>query len=257
MGAGASTSKRRDSKVRNSNDQTYLAKPPEFARPQIDTVPSQFQKEQSVRENCITPNIKVYENENVERLRFDESSMKRGIILNEHCAEYDAEEQHELEEAEANVHFSHTEHEFMSQAAMSFGMDDQDLLFNLMYFNESPADLNIENIGSLIETANMETLAAHSPGNTPYKLRPASEKIKSSITGVSLDPTVLNVLDFECSICKDNMEINCPVIYLKKCKHCFHEECFFRWICLQGWCPVCRADIEENSCRTDDSLDES
>merc|ERR1711916_255593 len=106
--------------------------------------------------------------------------------------------------------------------------------------------LDTSNIGAICETAVTETLAAHSEGNTPYKLRPASEKVQNEFEPETLNREMLGLEDYECVICKDEMEDGCRISLLKKCKHCFHAECFLRWIKLQGWCPVCRTNIDEH-----------
>lgn len=151
----------------------------------------------------------------------------------------------ELDEDYESRLFAEDQGGSLSQTAMSFDMDDNDLLFNLLYFNENPEGLDTSNIGSICETAVTETLAAHSEGNTPYKLRPASEKLQAEFDGSEkLTKEIFNRLDVtECSICLDEMLIDCKIAYLK-CSHCFHCDCFLRWIKLQGFCPVCKADIE-------------
>ena len=151
----------------------------------------------------------------------------------------------ELDEDYESRLFAEDQGGSLSQTAMSFDMDDNDLLFNLLYFNENPEGLDTSNIGSICETAVTETLAAHSEGNTPYKLRPASEKVQAKFDGSeTLTKEIFNKLDSDdCAICLDKMLIGCKVAYLK-CSHCFHCDCFLRWIKLQGFCPVCKADLE-------------
>ena len=52
----------------------------------------------------------------------------------------------------------------------SLGMDQDDLLFNMLYFNPEGG----VSMGAAINNALEETVALHSESNTPYKLRPAS-----------------------------------------------------------------------------------
>ena len=133
-----------------------------------------------------------------------------------------------------------------SHTALAFDMDDNDLLFNILYFNESNSGIEIENLGQICETVITETVAAHSEGNTPYKLHPASEKLKTSFKSKKLISLEYKLDDCECQICKDEMSYNSDVIFLSNCKHYFHHECFIRWIELQAWCPVCRYKIEDD-----------
>jgi hypothetical protein len=48
-----------------------------------------------------------------------------------------------------------------AQSAMSLGMDNDDLIFNLLYFGDTDA-----NFQTMFNTAVEETLAAHSASNT-------------------------------------------------------------------------------------------
>ena len=135
--------------------------------------------------------------------------------------------------------------EMLAYSAMSLDMDNEDLLFNLMYFGGG------DNDAIFVDTAITETLAAHSASNTPYKLKPAEESVVSSLPSQILDKEVLQLVDYECSICKDEMEMGCEVTPLaESCGHCFHTECLIRWIKLQGFCPVCRSEIESSSLRS-------
>lgn len=129
--------------------------------------------------------------------------------------------------------------EGLSHSALAFDIDQDDLLFNLLYFNENNGTQGLR-LDDIME----ETVAAHSPGNTPYKLKRASDKLQSDHENelCLLENGMID--DNECAICKDVMEIECKISYLKHCKHCFHQDCFIRWIRLQAVCPVCRCDLE-------------
>jgi hypothetical protein len=59
----------------------------------------------------------------------------------------------EREDAALRAHFA--------QSAMSLGMDNEDLIFNLLYFSDAGA-----NFQSMFNSAIEETVAAHSAGNT-------------------------------------------------------------------------------------------
>ena len=149
-----------------------------------------------------------------------------------HDAEEDEDDEDDFEHEEdyESKLFAEDQGGSLSQTAMSFDMDDNDLLFNLLYFNENPEGLDTSNIGAICETAVTETLAAHSEGNTPYKLRPASEKVQAEFDGTEkLTENMYQKLDTtECSICLEEMLIDCKIAYLK-CNHCFHCDCFLRW----------------------------
>lgn len=122
--------------------------------------------------------------------------------------------------------------------AMSLGLENDDLLFNLLYFGGGEA-----NFGTMFNSAMEETVALYSENNTPYKLRPADEDALGGLECTVLSAG-LGLDDYECSICKDDMEMGCDVTRLPACRHCFHFECVVRWLKLQGWCPVCRAPIK-------------
>jgi hypothetical protein len=114
-----------------------------------------------------------------------------------------------------------------AHTALSLGMDNEDLLFNLMYFGEGQNS----SLGALMEGVQQETLALHSENNTPYKLKPATanaiEGLHSRVFGVDLVG-----LDCECQVCKDEIEVEGPVLQIPTCQHYFHEECLLRWIKL-------------------------
>ena len=133
------------------------------------------------------------------------------------------------------------EAEMFSHTAMSLGMEQEDLLFNLLYFG---GDGVIPDINMAMSNARDETIALHSENNTPYKLRPAST---SAIEQLKCGPlrSLQDLIEPDCAVCKDDMEIGVDVIFLPTCRHCFHYECLVRWVKLQGFCPVCRAPICE------------
>ena len=130
--------------------------------------------------------------------------------------------------------------EMFAHTAMSLDMDNDDLLFNLLYFES-----NASNLGQVLNNVQEETYALHSENNTPYKLKPASEKGMASLKFENFAENDEDQ-EKECAICKDDIEYGDPITRLKACNHYFHEECLVRWAKLQGWCPVCRTNIDED-----------
>ena len=126
----------------------------------------------------------------------------------------------------------------------SLGMDDDDLLFNMLYFGGGT-----QSVGLAINSAMEETVAAHSEHNTPYKLQPAShEDVQGLATqsyGDILSPRSgpSGGWTRECSVCREELEPTCPIIKLPRCSHIFHDDCLKKWLTLQNWCPVCRTEI--------------
>jgi hypothetical protein len=106
-------------------------------------------------------------------------------------------------------------------------MDNEDLLFNLMFFDDGQAPT----LGSMMNSVQQETLALHSSNNTPYKLNPASDSAIAELSSELLDFDRMD-LEVECAVCKEEMEKGCRIIRLSACCHYFHEECLLRWISL-------------------------
>eukprot|EP00600_Ochromonadales_sp_CCMP1393_P002516 CAMPEP_0174980042 /NCGR_PEP_ID=MMETSP0004_2-20121128/15135_1 /TAXON_ID=420556 /ORGANISM="Ochromonas sp., Strain CCMP1393" /LENGTH=643 /DNA_ID=CAMNT_0016231673 /DNA_START=158 /DNA_END=2089 /DNA_ORIENTATION=- len=139
--------------------------------------------------------------------------------------------------------------EMFAHTALSLGMDNEDLLFNLMYF-EAEAANQASSFGAMMNSVQEETLALHSENNTPYKLKPATESAIDGLCHKHYDGNEVSAAPLgpsgacECGICKDDIDLGNPIILLPVCQHFFHEECLLRWIHLQAWCPVCRAPVE-------------
>jgi hypothetical protein len=114
--------------------------------------------------------------------------------------------------------------EMFAHTAMSLGMDNEDLLFNLMYFSEGEATT----LGAVMEGVQQETLALHSENNTPYKLKPASETAVKGLRGRIFGGDLVSE-ECECQVCKDIIEADSAVLEIPHCRHFFHEECLLRW----------------------------
>jgi hypothetical protein len=92
----------------------------------------------------------------------------------------------------------------------------------------------------MLNNAFEETVALHSENNTPYKLRPAS---KDTINSIKSSKYTNDENEKECIVCRDEMEVGCEIIKLPHCHHCFHRPCIVRWLELQSFCPICKAQI--------------
>ena len=123
--------------------------------------------------------------------------------------------------------------EMFAHTALSLGMDNDDLLFNLMYFDEGQNS----SFGAVMNSVQTETLALHSENNTPYKLKPATASAIDGLHRRTFEKEMTisetgNENDCECAVCKDEIEEGDPVLQLPTCRHVFHEECLLRWINL-------------------------
>lgn len=117
-----------------------------------------------------------------------------------------------------------------AQTAMSLGLDNDDLLFNMMFFEDG----SLPNFGAIMNTMQQETLALHSENNTPYKLNPANAEAISHL----LQEKFCSGEDNECAVCKDEIDVGADIIRIPKCRHYFHAECLSRWIQLVGYPPI-------------------
>lgn len=131
--------------------------------------------------------------------------------------------------------------EMFAYTALSLGMENDDLLFNLMYFDSG----DNSTFGTMMNNVQSETLALHSENNTPYKLKPASTSAISGLPrfnfGVDFAATreEKEHLECECAVCKDDIEDETPILQIPSCQHFFHEECLLRWINLvSGVCEL-------------------
>jgi len=187
----------------------------EHQSPDINEVPSKFLM--NVTENVEEDGDKQ---ENNEQENVEDEEEERLMFMNSEDMNLDTEAG-----------------EFFANMSLSLGMDNNDHLFNLLYFDEGHSST----FGAVMNSVQQETLALHSSNNTPYKLKPASESAIAGLGSEIFIPTETS--ERECQVCKDEMEKGCQIIRIPACNHYFHEECLIRWIKLQGWCPVCRAEI--------------
>ena len=120
----------------------------------------------------------------------------------------------------------------------SLGMDNDDLLFNMLYFGDGT-----QNVGTAINNAMEETVALHSEHNTPYKLQPASQQDVQSLAPQAYVEALLSPRVRDCSVCREDLTPTCVVIKLPRCAHVFHGDCLTKWLTFQNWCPVCRQEV--------------
>jgi len=135
--------------------------------------------------------------------------------------------------------------EMFENAALSLEMENDELLFNLLYFSQQSEQQcnNSNQFRNMLNNAFEETVALHSENNTPYKLRPAS---KDTINSIKSSKYTNDENEKECIVCRDEMELGCEIIKLPQCHHCFHRPCIVRWLELQSFCPICKGQIKEN-----------
>lgn len=182
----------------------------------------------------------------------DEEFMQDGEDLNEikHDEDNDEEEDPNLSENREN----------WQMLTNSLEMDNEDLLFNMLYFSDESAGISVgtgmSTIGSVINSAMTEAVALHSQNNTPYKLRPASE-----LDLQVLEPETLSMNEdalehlrskpgegcVECAVCMEELQLGAKILRLPVCQHYFHADCLMNWFRLQNWCPVCRTPISKTS----------
>jgi hypothetical protein len=131
--------------------------------------------------------------------------------------------------------------EMFAVTAMSLGLENDDLLFNLMYFGGSEAASALQGstdghglgLGGMVNTAMEETVALYSEHNTPYKLRPlAQDSVSELPVSVMTNDADAKMEDHEkeCLVCRDNIEVGEEFIKLPACTHMFHRECIYRWL---------------------------
>lgn len=119
--------------------------------------------------------------------------------------------------------------DMFAATAMSLGLENDDLLFNLLYF---AGNENVH-LANMFNSAMEETVALYSENNTPYKLRPASEDILESLeTKILSHIEISQMNEPDCAVCKDDMEAGNEVIRLPLCHHIFHRECIIRWFMM-------------------------
>jgi len=72
-------------------------------------------------------------------------------------------------------------------------------------------------------------------------------KDKVEIGGSQVCASERSTLEFECSICLDNIDEGSAVITSPNCSHIFHEECITSWLIERNCCPTCRVSMLASS----------
>ncbi|CAL0333256.1 unnamed protein product [Lupinus luteus] len=55
----------------------------------------------------------------------------------------------------------------------------------------------------------------------------------------------------ECAVCLNDFKDDDTLRLLPKCNHVFHPTCIDSWLCSHVTCPVCRANLNQDSCEVD------
>ncbi|KAE9592596.1 hypothetical protein Lal_00028521 [Lupinus albus] len=55
----------------------------------------------------------------------------------------------------------------------------------------------------------------------------------------------------ECAVCLNDFKDYDTLRLLPKCNHVFHPSCIDSWLCSHVTCPVCRANLNQDSCEVD------
>ena len=99
------------------------------------------------------------------------------------------------------------------------------------------------------EESNMESIINMIMANDTnrYGNPPASKEVVNNLERIKIDEGSLNLLRKNsncenCSVCKDDFEINQEIINLP-CKHTFHKECLTPWLNERNSCPTCRYEL--------------
>ena len=104
---------------------------------------------------------------------------------------------------------------------------------NSFLFDE---DFHLENLINYIITND----------NNRYGNPPASKIAINSLESIEINEEKLMELKsnnlLECSVCKDQFEINQKIKKIP-CKHHFHLECIMPWLKERNSCPVCRYEL--------------
>jgi E3 ubiquitin-protein ligase RNF115/126 len=82
--------------------------------------------------------------------------------------------------------------------------------------------------------------------NNRYGNPPASKKAVTSLESIEINVENFDFLKksnlLECSVCKDQFELNQKIKKIP-CNHHFHEECILPWLKERNSCPVCRFEL--------------
>lgn len=182
-----------------------------------------------IKDNHIEDDINQPNNIRNKYFQINQSYESENEIHDSDNKDENNEENDEDNDDDDNDEYVNQSAEMFTNTAMSLGMDNDELLFNLLYFGgESSSHCTF---GNMINSALEETVALHSQDNTPYKLNPASNDDLSHLK-VQILKYELNKDISECPVCKDQIEVGENYIQLQQCEHCFHADCIYKWLNL-------------------------
>lgn len=141
--------------------------------------------------------------------------------------------------------------ELYTHLTTSLDMENEDLLFNLLYFSQKD-NQPVGNIGAMFNSAIEETVALHSENNTPYKLKPLPDDVINDLKYEIYNDNDGNNNN-DCLVCRDVVENGAEIIKIPSCLHSFHKECVSKWFKYQSSCPICRVNIKVESRECDSS----
>lgn len=107
-------------------------------------------------------------------------------------------------------------------------------------FREAARSLYTTRNNGSIQTINIPlTRRAMDAFMQPIVVRPTPEQIAANTTLGNL----VSDEDYECSICRENLQPEQEARKLNACGHWFHKSCIDTWFQQNVHCPLCRHDI--------------
>ena len=93
----------------------------------------------------------------------------------------------------------------------------------------------------------MQYIAENDPNR--YGAPPASKTVVESLPRGRIEDLIKDQVDKEesaepeCSVCKDEFELDDAAVVKMPCSHLFHEECLLPWLKEHNSCPSCRHEL--------------
>ena len=79
-------------------------------------------------------------------------------------------------------------------------------------------------------------------GNPPASKTVVKSLEKIQINSINADEIIKNKEQNNCSVCKDDFELDNIVIRIP-CSHVYHEDCILPWLKERNSCPTCRFEL--------------